>query len=365
MKLRKLQLENFRNYQSHTYEFSDHDEFTVLVGENGKGKTNFLEAIYLLSIGRSFRTLQKDYLVTWKEEYLRCHGETLINDESTSFEFFYSTIPVRRKNFKINDIKRKNSDYIGNLLTVLFHPEDLNTLYLSPSYRRKYMDILLSQTDREYLYALSQYKKILKQRTTLVQLIREKRFKKIDTLHLEEDLDAWDSQMLDFGSIVIEKRKNLVEFLNQVLPEFYQSISGSSETLQVEYVAKATDRRTYTEKLQEKRPLDIISGRSNVGPHLDDLVFFINNKEISASASRGEFRTLLLAIKLAEIRFIREKTGQNPILLLDDVFSELDEKRQKKLIQAIKGCQTIITTTDIGSLGELAKESQSIRFVKI
>lgn len=364
MKLLKLQLENFRNYKTHTYEFPDERGFTVLVGENGKGKTNFLEAIYLLSLGRSFRTLHKEDLVKWDENYLRCTGEVETDGEITSLEVFYSCQPKQR-NFKKNSVNKKNSEYIGNLLTVLFHPEDLNMLYMSPSFRRRYMDTLLSQTDRNYLYALSQFKKIFKQRNALLHAIRDFRFKKKDTTNLEADLDVWDSQILKCGSEIIQKRIELTSFLNKNLTPLYQSISSNEEDLSIEYLSKVKDKESYQEKLIQKREIDIITARSSVGPHLDDLKFCINGKEISSSASRGEFRTLLLAIKLAEIEFIREKTGKNPILLLDDVFSELDGKRQQQLLHAIKNCQTIITTTDTDSLGELAKESQSIRFVTI
>lgn len=364
MKLSKLQLENFRNYKTHTYEFPEEKVFTVLVGENGKGKTNFLEAIYILSLGRSFRTLHKEDLVKWNENYLRCSGEVEIDDEMNTLEVFYSCNPVQR-NFKKNAVNKKNSDYIGNLLTVLFHPEDLNMLYMSPSFRRRYMDTLLSQTDSKYLYALSQFKKIFKQRNALLHAIRDFRFKKKDTTNLEEDLDAWDSQLIECGSEIIDKRIELTEFLDKNLSSLYQSISSNEETLSIEYLSKVKDKESYRQKLADKRDIDIITARSTVGPHLDDLKFSINGKEISSSASRGEFRTLLLAIKLAEIEFIREKTGKNPILLLDDVFSELDGKRQQQLLYAIKGCQTIITTTDVDSLGELATGSQPIRFVKV
>ncbi len=370
MKLRKLQLEKFRSYESHSYDFSMEEQITILVGNNGLGKTNFLEAIYLLSLGRSFRTTTHDDLVQWEQDFMRLSGEVESDDDSRSMELFYSVKPTRRKNFKINDLTLKNSEYIGHLLTVLFHPEDLNMLYLSPSYRRKYLDILLSQTDREYLFSLSQYRKILKQRNSLLEEIRQSQFKRMDLATLKKDLDVWDEKLIEYGSKIIERRLGLVEFLENNLEKIYQKISGASEAVRLRYECNAIKEglpimETYPEKLSSKRDKDIICRKTSVGPHRDDLVFFINHIEVTKSASRGEFRTLLLAIKLAEIQYIREKTNENPVLLLDDVFSELDENRQNHLIEAIRGCQTIITTTDIKSVDKLAKENPSIRFVKI
>lgn len=365
MKIRKLQLENFRSYESYVYEFSDDKNFTVLVGENGKGKTNFLEAVYVLSLGRSFRTLQKDDLVKWENDYLRCKGSIESGDEESSLEVFYAREPARKRNFKFNEVNKKNSEYIGNLLTVLFHPEDLNMLYLSPQYRRQYMDILLSQTDKKYLYALSQYRKVLKQRNALLHSIREKRFKNFDTAKLENDLTAWDQQIIKFGTELVLKRRKLVEFLGEHLQNLYRSISGKNEKIESEYMGKIDSAEGYADLLHEKRNSEIFKGHTKVGPHLDDLEFKINDIEISRSASRGEFRTLLLAIKLGEIKYIEEKTGEKPVLLLDDVFSELDESRQKKLINAIKGCQTIITTTNMEKLTELHNEGQNIGFVSV
>jgi len=381
MKLTKLQLENFRNYSKHTYEFAADKDFTILVGPNGMGKTNFLEAIYILSLGKSFRSSHSEDLIEWEMDYMRCNAEINYDDENVKLEVFYSNKPIRQKNFKKNGVNLRNSEYLGNLLTVLFHPEDLNMLYLSPSLRRKYMNIVLCQTDKKYLNALSKYKKVLKQRNALLHEIREARFKKASTEstieHLKDDLIAWDQELIEFGCVVIKKRVYFLEFLNKNIQKIYRSISDDEEKVEVEYESKIVKKGAYTSKSSSKnlaemykdelfnrRERDIRQAKSSAGPHRDDLKFYINGKEISKSASRGEFRTLLLAIKLAEIKFIKEVTGKNPILLLDDVFSELDRKRQTHLLKSIKGCQTIITTTDITNLGELAKDKASIEIVR-
>ncbi|MFH1218822.1 MAG: DNA replication/repair protein RecF [Candidatus Peregrinibacteria bacterium] len=363
MKLTSLQLENFRNYSRHSLEFDPQKNITVLVGPNGKGKTNLLEAIYVLSLGRSFRTLHKDDLLTWDMDYMRCKGAVKSDNESKDLEVFYSNYPRQQRSFKRNEVSMKNSEYLGNLLTVLFHPEDLNMLYLSPSLRRRYLNILLSQTDKYYLQALTNYNKILKQRNSLLFQIRDKRFSRLSTTNLEADLDAWDTEIIEHGSYIIEKRTELTEFLATKLSPIYNSISGTKEKITLKY--KSNTKGDYEKRLKSKRETDIKTAKTLIGPHRDDIVFYINSQPIQTSASRGEFRTLLLAIKLAEIQYIKQKTKKNPVLLLDDVFSELDKKRQNQLLKSIKSCQTIITTTDIGNLGELAKESPTTMFVKV
>ncbi|MDD3861337.1 MAG: DNA replication/repair protein RecF [Candidatus Gracilibacteria bacterium] len=391
MKLLKLQLENFRNYKSYSYEFDKENNFTIIKGPNGKGKTNLLEAIYALSLGKSFRTVMYDDLILWGMDYMRVKGIVDVDEENLELEVFYTNFPAKKKNFKKNGVSLKNSEYIGNLLTVLFQPEDLNILYLSPSLRRRYMDILLSQTDKAYLQALLKYNKALKQRNTLLNEIRKCRFGSLSfprrrestslttdispraegrNDNLLKDLDAWDEKIIQFGSVITEKRLGLISFLSEKLEKLYQSISGDKEKIKVEYKSKIIKEKdafplnkisfvsqVYTDEIAFAREKDIIQAKTTIGPHRDDLVFFIDGKDITTSASRGEFRTLLLAIKLAEIDFIKEKTDQHPLLLLDDVFSELDKNRQELLLKAIKNCQTIIATTDTENIEKLASDS--------
>lgn len=355
MKILKLQLENFRNYESYLYEFDMEKPLVLILGENGKGKTNLLEAIYLLSLGRSFRTNHPDNLIKWEKDFFRCFCTVESQNETFQLEVGYSNHPVQKKNYKKNDVRLKNSEYLGNLLTVLFHPEDLNMLYLSPAYRRNYLDIMLCQVDKNYLFALAQYKKILKQRTVLLYSIRDHRFKKLPVENLLDDLSSWDEQLVKFGLEIIEKRQKLVDFLNQKLTKIYQNIAGQNDEITVKYLKSATP--DYQMELESMRDKDIRDAKTNIGPHRDDLKFCINNLAILSTASRGEFRTLLLALKLAEIDFIKEKTGILPILLLDDVFSELDQKRALHLLDAVKDHQTIIATTDLRSLENLEEKA--------
>ncbi|PIR55579.1 DNA replication/repair protein RecF [Candidatus Peregrinibacteria bacterium CG10_big_fil_rev_8_21_14_0_10_36_19] len=364
MKLKKLQLENFRNYKALSFEFPQEKNILILVGLNGKGKTNFLEAIYALSIGRSFRTLINEHLVNWDADYLRIKGEIVQDGEEEVLEVFFSKRPRRQKNFRKNGVNQKNSEYIGNLITVLFHPEDLNMLYLSPSYRRQYLDTLLSQTDKQYLFALTQYRKILKQRNALLsEILKNKLRGGKDTKTLEEDLDTWDLQMADYGTQIIKKRQALVEFISQKIEEIYRQISGLNEEIQIKYSTKF--REDFLYELKERRDKDVYRAKTGMGPHLDDLSFYINSLEIDSMASRGEFRTLLLSLKLVEIEFIKEKTSQIPLLLLDDVFSELDEERQKHLTSIIRIHQTIITTTHLENVMDISDISEVIGIEKL
>lgn len=366
MKITKLQIENFRSYENYIFEFDPHKPITLFIGANGQGKTNLLEAIYLLSIGRSFRTSQSEDLIKWEQDFARIRGQFEASAEEFELEFFTSVRPITQKNFRKNEVNMRHSNYLGNFLTVLFHPEDLNMLYLSPSLRRRYLDIVLSQSDRHYLLALSKYKKVVSQRNALLRQIREIQIRGLAPLALLEDLDVWDTELLLYGSQVTEKRLTFVHFLSEHLSSFYNSIADTTSEVGIEYFSKilpATPSALpadplslpdiqifYSEILASRRPLDIIRAETTIGPHRDDLIFSLDGHNVLSSASRGEFRTLLLAIKLAEISFIKSITGQYPVLLLDDVFSELDLDRQKHLLKAISHCQVIITATDIESV---------------
>lgn len=384
MKITKLQLENFRNYKSHAHNFDK--ELTILVGPNAIGKTNFLEAVYMLSLGKSFRCDEHGDMVNWSHHHLRCTGEIQLEDERLKLEVFYSHQPLKKKNFKRNGVNLKNRDYLGNLITVLFQPEDLNMLYLSPALRRRYLDILLSQIDRSYLSDLLDCQHVLRQRNALLRSLREK-----EHPALFEDLEVWNDELIKFAIPLTEKRLQAVNFFNQNLPRHYSEIAGESSKIVIEYHSRILNQekssnsqkhslqepessspqsseQSYSKTLQmsfkkaltERQKLDIIRSHTSIGPHRDDLIFYLNDKEISKTASRGEYRTLLLALKLTEIEFIKEKTGKLPVLLLDDVFSELDRKRQTHLLKSIKGCQTIITTTDIENIEKEALKKASL-----
>lgn len=353
MKIRKLQLENFRSYEKYEFEFDEDKNVLIIVGPNGEGKTNFLEALNVLSLTKSFRTSHKQDMIRWESEYFRCKCEAVRDEQDLDLEVFFSIKPARVHSFKRSGVKQKGVDYLGSLLTVLFQPEDLNILYLSPSLRRKYLNTILSQTDKNYLLALRQYQHILKQRNALLDAIRSARFDGQDISSLLKDLDVWDDQLLQYGSQISNKRKEFICFLNEEVSNIYTSISENEEEISIEYKISELS----SENIAAKRDSEVRYAQTKIGPHRDDVHFYINRLQIEHSASRGEYRTLLLAMKIAEISYIEKCTGSKPILLLDDVFSELDPSRQKHLLKAIESCQAIITTTDLDSHPEVGNSA--------
>ena len=343
MKILKLQLENFRNYESKLIDITENP--CIFAGANGLGKTNILEAIYLLSLGRSFRSSNLSDLVRWDQNYFRVIAiveaeegdETDFGEDSFKLEVAFENSAKSRKNFKVNSIETRPSEYFSTMPIVLFHPEDLNTLYLSPGLRRKYLDILLSQSSNYYLLALSNYNKLLKQRNALLRAIRDK-------IQPEDLLDTFDQQLVQAASIIIEHRKDYVQYLTKPLEKYYEQIADKPDKVSVKYLQKLQE--DYLISLKNRRQLDIIKGQTSLGPHRDDLIFSINGHEISTAASRGEIRSLLLSLKMSEIDYIHQKKRQKPVLLLDDVFSELDQDRVQKLKKLVSAYQTVITTTD-------------------
>ncbi|MFC1810713.1 DNA replication/repair protein RecF [Patescibacteria group bacterium] len=338
MQLKSIQLENFRSYDKLKLSFDQNKNTNIFIGDNAQGKTNFLEAITILSLAKSFRASKHEAMIKWGADYARIKGQF----DDTDLEFFVSQSPKKQKNLKKNDVNVAVKDFIGQLNVVLFHPEDLNMLYLSPGLRRQYINTVLSQVDPMYFDSLVQYNRLLKQRNKALFLITEGKVK-------HDELNVWDDKLAQYGSYIYQKRLELTEFFNIPCAENYHKISDTKEDICLSYSCSFKDPYTekddYLEALQGNRESDIAYQQTRKGIHRDDIEFFFNNKNINDFASRGEMRTLLISLKLTEIAFIEAQTGQKPILLLDDVFSELDQKRQKFLIEAISNHQSFITTT--------------------
>ncbi len=350
MRLTNLRLESFRNYQSLELEIPQGVQKVVLVGENGQGKTNLLESIYILSVAKSFRTKRMKDLIKWDADYTRIHAGLERKDDPLTLEVFLSQ---PQKATKKNAVILPSHEFIGQLNAVLFHPQDMNMLLMSPDLRRKYINLVASQTSQAYLQALMHYSKVLKNRNRLLMKIQAGYAK-------EDECFFWDQELVRSGSLLVNHRHQILEHFNQKLSQLYQSISGGKEKVKIKYKSFINDASDLSEvelsfstKLLEKKNSDLRYGYTSIGPHRDDLVFLLNGKEVEHHGSRGECRTLLIALKLAEIEYISETTGSTPILLLDDVFSELDEKRQEYLLKSIDQCQTFITTTAVGDLNSL------------
>lgn len=362
MKLKNLILEQFRNYRNLELDFDPEEPMTYIVGPNAQGKTNILESIYLLALTKSFRTARQQDMIGWEHEFARVRGIFDADPEPESqktleLEAFLGKPPQPQKSFKKNGVKTGAANFIGNCQVVFFHPEDLNMLYLGPDLRRAYLNVMNVQVNRKYFSALRSYHKVLKQRNALLHAIRENRAAR-------SELDVWDEQLVEHGSYIMAERSNTLKYFQTRLAFTYRKISQGEEIVKLSYChtlrslndrlndpgtppadTAETWRAYFANDLAAARHRDLQALVTTVGPHRDDIGFSFNGLQLAAHASRGEYRSLLLALKLIELDFFEDHTGQNPILLLDDVFSELDPRRQNLLLQAIEGHQTIVTTT--------------------
>lgn len=347
MYLDKMSVLNYRNLFDNDIRFSK--DTNIFVGKNGQGKTNLLEAIYFLSLSRSFKSNKIVDLI--KFDYDGFYLKASIQKSSYKYliEASYSN---DEKRLTINNNVVKFKDMIGLMNTVLFVPEDLQLIKGSPKLRRRLLDIELSKLYPNYLYSLSSYYQILKQRNSLLKT------------NLSNDLvlDALDQQLASFGETIIEMRLKFIKDLSPIINRIYQSIANKTHLITIEYDSSAnTKDKSYLESLKQYLKRDTILQQTSVGIHRDDFKIFIDDKEASIFASQGEQRSLILAIKLALVEYINIISKEYPILLLDDVLSELDEFRQNNLLKFLNNSvQTFITTTSLNSINEMIKDNAKI-----
>lgn len=347
MKAKSLQLKNFRNYSE--LELSLSPNINVLLGENAQGKTNIAEALYYAAMGHSHRTTTDSDLIAWDASEARLHllFERLDVDNTLEFQFQRGKRRIMRKNGEI--IKTK--ELFGTFNAVLFSPEDLFLIKGAPSERRRFLDSELSQASPAYGHELMQYTRILMQRNNLLKKIKERRAKK-DMLLL------WDGQLAESAARIVEKRFLAVKKLNMLANLMQRRISAGKENLSLSYELYGCAEEPpcvtsglipwYNKKLEESRELDILRGSTSVGPQRDDILLKVNGINLRSFGSQGQQRTGVLALKLSELEFLRSETGEYPILLLDDVMSELDRTRRERLMEFIskERIQTLITATD-------------------
>lgn len=337
MKITALTLTNFRNWLEATFEFSDR---VLIYGPNAQGKTNILEALYILATTRSFRGKDAE-LINTNCDFLRIEG-VIEKDKPYPITATFNRAGERvEKEFKINDKKRPAIDFIGHFAAIVFSPDDLLLISGPPELKRRYMSFTIGQRDREYLYNLLNYKKVLKQRNELL--------KKADMGTIRDEIDIWDQNLAENGQKVIEARKKLADFINEKFSEYYKDLTGEDRILEFVYEPELT-ADNLADSLKEVRDRDIWEKNTTVGPHRDSLSILIDGQQAAKYASRGEYRTIILALKLCERDWFLARGGEAPIVLLDDVFSELDAKRRKYLVEAFAGSQIIITTTDLDHL---------------
>ncbi|MCT1175594.1 DNA replication/repair protein RecF [Pediococcus pentosaceus] len=352
MYLKTLELHNFRNYADLVVEFGS--GINVLLGENAQGKTNLLESIYFLALTRSHRTNSDRDLISWKTKAARVSGSVQKEHTITPLEINLSS---KGKNAKVNHLEQSRlSQYVGQLNVILFAPEDLSIVKGSPAVRRKFIDMEFGQMSSKYLYNSAQYRSVLKQRN---QYIKQLQFNpKGDQVYL----DVLSDQLAAHGAEIIFQRIQFLKKLEKWSQEVHKEISQGKEKLSFQYVSPiSSDQADTTEKIyaalqalfQKQREKELQQGKTLVGPHLDDVRFMVNDKNVSTFGSQGQQRTTALSVKLAEIDLMKEETGEYPVLLLDDVLSELDDSRQTHLLAAIQNkVQTFITTTSLSGVAQ-------------
>ncbi|WP_304508831.1 DNA replication/repair protein RecF [Anaerotignum sp.] len=336
MQISEVSLQGFRNLEQ--LHIKPSEGINVFYGKNAQGKTNFLESLYFCATGRSMRTKYDWQMIGFDQEetHIRVSVQKNTRKERVDVHLKRDT----KKGIARNGVPiKKLGDLFGALYTVVFSPEDLALVKEGPGERRRFLDMELCQLSRIYYYDLQQYYRILKQRNNLLKEIQKK-------TSLQETLFVWDEQLIDYGERIIGARMNFLQRLDVIAAKKLNALTGGLDQLKITYKPNC-DRGQMTEKIQRNLQRDIYLGTTNHGPHKDDILFSINGKEVKSFGSQGQQRTTALAARLAEIDLIREETGEEPILLLDDVLSELDERRQKYLMESIDGLQAFLTCTGI------------------
>lgn len=336
MVIRSIELKNFRNYKDLNIAFSGGTN--ILFGDNAQGKTNILEAAYISGTTKSHKGAKDRELIRFQEE--EAHIRTVIQRNEKDYQIDIHLRKNKSKGIAINRIPiKKTSELFGLLNIIFFSPEDLNIIKNGPQERRRFIDAELCQLDKIYLYNLKKYTKILEQRNKLLKDIG---------FHpdLKETLVVWDQQLIEYGQKIIERRKEFITELNEIVHKMHHKISGGKEDLLVEYEPNVTAAQLEMELLRAAER-DLHLGNTSVGPHRDDLKFSISGIDIRKFGSQGQQRTCALSLKLAEIELVEIIIGEKPVLLLDDVLSELDSSRQNYLLNSIYDTQTIITCTGL------------------
>ena len=336
MFIKSIHLTNFRNQQDYHLDFSS---VTILIGSNGIGKTNILEGVYLASTGRSWRTSHDWEMTNWVSDFSRITVELEKATNEHKLELFWQKGEKLIKQLKINGVKHRLIDLLGVVPAVLFSPETIELLSGSPSARRRFLDVILSQTNRQYALNLLEYTKVLRERNKLLAHIKNHRSK-------PDELDFWDNKLVELGIYIVNMRQEAIKCFNKSLSANYEKISGQKLKLNLRYKNSVEPER-FGEILAASRQREIELGTTAYGPHRDDFLFILDKREVATFCSRGEFRSVILALKMAELDYLAYKVGEKPILLLDDIFSELDADRRMHLAKIVEGQQTMITTTDL------------------
>ncbi|MGE7933487.1 DNA replication/repair protein RecF [Viridibacillus arvi] len=364
MYIDRLKLTNYRNYESLDLSFSP--KINVFLGENAQGKTNVMESIYVLSMAKSHRTSNEKELIRWSEDYGKIEGDVQKKYGHLPLEL---TLSKKGKKARVNHLEQSRlSDYIGQMNVVMFAPEDLTVVKGSPQIRRRFLDMEIGQISPVYLHDLLTFQKLLKQRNHLLKKNQGK------SALQDVMFDVYTEQYIQAAVKVIHKRFQFMDLLQEWAEPIHFGISRNLERLQIRYRPVSGMNPDWTiaemanfleKKLQDALPRELERGVTLIGPHRDDLQFLVNDYDVQTYGSQGQQRTTALSLKLAEIELIKQEVGEAPILLLDDVLSELDDYRQSHLLNTIQGeVQTFVTTTSVEGIDHDTIREASMFHVK-
>lgn len=334
MHIHSLELKNYRNYEYLNMNFDSGT--TILYGDNAQGKTNVLEAIYLSATTKSHRGSKDKDIIRFEEE--ESHIRTQIIKSDVMHRIDMHLRKNKTKGIAIDGVPiRKSGELFGVANVIFFSPEDLSIIKNGPAERRRFLDLELCQLNKLYLYHYTNYNNVLNQRNNLLKQIYFQP-------KLIETLDVWNQQLVQYGTEIIHARKEFIHQLNEILRDIHGKLTGGKELLQIQY-EESVKEEEYEILLKQKQEMDLKYQSTQYGPHRDDMSFYINDIEVRRFGSQGQQRTAALSLKLAEIEIVKQLIHDTPILLLDDVMSELDENRRDYLLHSIHDIQTIITCT--------------------
>ena len=334
MGIRSITLSDFRNYESKSFDFSD--GVTVIAGENARGKTNLLEAIYLLGVGESFRAKRTEEMVRFEQELGRVSGEVplskkdVINLEVMVNGGMVMGKIVNKRKYLMDGVSRRRKDILGYLPLVLFRPEDVDLISGAPDLRRKFLDRLMIQVDKVYEHSLSTYEQALRRRNRILDAVR-------DGTASRYSLAFWDGLLIKHGQVIQDKRRELTDYINSLFEK-----SELFRKLKIVYDLSVISES----RMAQYADAEVAVGYTLVGPHKDDLIIKEGTRDLSIYGSRGEQRMAVLALKMGEIYYLEEKGKKKATLLLDDIFSELDEEHKQEVLRVMSGRQVIVTTAD-------------------
>lgn len=340
--IEKIFLENFRNYTEREFSLAP---LTVIVGNNGAGKTNILEAIYMLSLTTSWRVEKDSEVIRW--------GAPLARVTSGSKELVVQAHPYLKR-MRIDGVSKRTYQVIGLFPTVLFQPDDMQFIYGAPSLRRHYIDRTISQTSPIYTKAIIELNQVLKQKNRLLKNIQE-------GVSGPEELLFWNQELARLQEVIQVKRVEFIDSINRTVPPVFSQMVPEGGKLALYYAESPhAHEHSFLDHLERNKAKEIAAGVSLYGPHREDLLVHWEGRLAEHCMSRGQARSLMIAFKVVELSFLQEKNEEKPVLLLDDIFSELDKERRERLVGLFGDYQVIMTTTELGPVGKVIQKSASV-----